>query len=59
MLPFSYYEPQLISYTGVRDDATAAFNEIMQGDGSDIQDILDALTEEANAKQEELMAEVE
>lgn len=59
LLPYSYYEPQLISYTAVRDAATAAFNEIMQGDGSDIQDILDALTEEANALQEELMAEVE
>ncbi len=59
LLPYSYYEPQLISYTGVRDAAQAAFNEIMQGDGSDIQDILDNLTEEANALQEELMAEVE
>ncbi|MBK9049636.1 MAG: extracellular solute-binding protein [Chloroflexi bacterium] len=59
LLPYSYYEPQLISYQGVRDAAQAAFNEIMQGDGSDIQDILDALTEEANELQEELMAEVE
>ncbi len=35
------------------------FNEIMQGDGSNIQDVLDNLTEEANALQEELMSEVE
>jgi multiple sugar transport system substrate-binding protein/sn-glycerol 3-phosphate transport system substrate-binding protein len=57
MLPFSYYEPQLISYTGVRDAVTQAFNEIMQG--ADIQSTLDALTENANAMQEELMSEVQ
>lgn len=59
LLPYSYYEPQLISYQGVRDAAQTAFNEIMQGDGSNIQDVLDNLTEEANALQEELMSEVE
>lgn len=57
LLPFAYYEPQLISYTGVRDAATQAFNEIIQG--ADIQATLDQLTEDANAMQEELMAEVQ
>jgi multiple sugar transport system substrate-binding protein/sn-glycerol 3-phosphate transport system substrate-binding protein len=57
LLPYSYYEPQLISYTGVRDAATQAFNEIMQG--ADVQATLDALTEDANAMQEELMSEVQ
>lgn len=56
MLPFSYYEPQLISYTGVRDGMTKAFNEILQG--ADIKATLDALTEEANKQQAELMSEV-
>jgi len=55
LLPYSYYEPQLISYQGVRDAAEQAFNEIMQG--SDIQTTLDTLTEEANALQAELMEE--
>jgi len=53
LLPYSKFEPQLISYQGVRDAAQQAFNEIMQG--ADIQDTLDALTEEANALQAELM----
>jgi ABC-type glycerol-3-phosphate transport system substrate-binding protein len=57
LLPYSYYEPQLISYTGVRNAATQAFNEIMQG--ADVQATLDALTESANEMQAELMAEVE
>ena len=52
LLPYGTYEPQLISYQAVRDLATQAFNEIMQG--GDIQAILDALTEEANALQAEL-----
>lgn len=56
LLPYSYYEPQLISYQGVRDAATLAFNEIMQG--ADVQATLDRLTAEANALEEELMAEV-
>jgi multiple sugar transport system substrate-binding protein/sn-glycerol 3-phosphate transport system substrate-binding protein len=46
------FEPQLISYQGVRDAAEMAFNEIMQG--ADIQATLDALTEEANELQAEL-----
>jgi multiple sugar transport system substrate-binding protein len=57
LLPYSAYEPQLISYQSVRDAAQAAFNEIMQG--ADIQATLDALTDEANALQEELMGELE
>jgi multiple sugar transport system substrate-binding protein len=57
LLPYSYYEPQLISYQGVRDAVTQAFNEIMQG--ADVQETLDRLTENANALQAELMAEVQ
>jgi multiple sugar transport system substrate-binding protein/sn-glycerol 3-phosphate transport system substrate-binding protein len=63
MLPFSYYEPQLISYQSVRDAAQAAFNEIMQlPEGwtvDDITAILTELTATANELQEELMAELE
>ena len=55
LLPYGYYEPQLISYQGVRDAAEQAFNEIMQGE--DIQATLDALTADANALQAELMEE--
>ena len=55
LLPFSYYEPQLISYTAVRDAATEAFNAIMQG--ADAQATLDGLTTSANEKQVELMSE--
>ncbi len=57
LLPYGKYEPQLISYQSVRDAATQAFNEIMQG--ADVQATLDALTENANAMQAELMAEVQ
>ena len=53
-LQYGAFEPQLISYQSVRDLAQQAFNEIMQG--ADIQATLDALTEEANALQVELMA---
>ena len=52
LLQYSKYEPQLISYQGVRDAISIAFNEIMQG--ADITATLDALTEEANALQAEL-----
>ena len=55
LLPFSAYEPQLISYTAVRDAATTAFNEIMQG--ADIQSTLDTLTTFANEQEETMMAE--
>lgn len=57
LLPFSAYEPQLISYTGVRDAMTEAFNAIIQG--ADVQPTLDALNDDANAQQEELMSEVQ
>jgi len=53
LLPYGSYEPQLISYQGVRDGAEAAYNEIMQG--ADIEDTLQTLTEEANELQMELM----
>jgi multiple sugar transport system substrate-binding protein/sn-glycerol 3-phosphate transport system substrate-binding protein len=54
LLQYGAFEPQLISYQSVRDLAQIAFNEVMQG--ADIQATLDALTEEANALQVELMA---
>jgi multiple sugar transport system substrate-binding protein/sn-glycerol 3-phosphate transport system substrate-binding protein len=54
LLKYGAFEPQLISYQSVRDLAQQAFNEIMQG--ADVQATLDALTEEANALQAELMA---
>jgi len=57
MLQYSYYEPQLISYTAVRDAAEEAFNSMMQG--ADVQTSLDGLTEFANETQEELMSEVQ
>jgi ABC-type glycerol-3-phosphate transport system substrate-binding protein len=53
LLPYGYYEPQLISYQAVRDTAEQAFNAILQG--SDIQETLDNLTTEANALQAELI----
>jgi hypothetical protein len=49
LLQYSKYEPQLISYQGVRDMVSQAFNEIMQG--SDAATTLDGLTEQANALQ--------
>ena len=52
LLPYGTYEPQLISYQGVRDAAEQAFNEIIQG--ADIQETLDNLTAEANELQAEL-----
>jgi multiple sugar transport system substrate-binding protein/sn-glycerol 3-phosphate transport system substrate-binding protein len=57
LLPFSAYEPQLISYTAVRDAATQAFNEIMQG--ADIQTTLDNLTAFANEQEAMMMAEAQ
>ena len=57
LLPYSAYEPQLISYTAVRDAATAAFNEIMQG--ADIQTTLDNLTTFANEQEATMMAEAQ
>jgi multiple sugar transport system substrate-binding protein len=55
LLQYGVFEPQLISYQGVRDAAQQAFNEVMQG--ADIQATLDALTQEANDLQAELMVE--
>ncbi len=57
LLEFGKYEPQLISYSSVRDEAQKAYNEIMQG--ADIQSTLDALTEFANEQQAELMEDIE
>lgn len=57
LLPFGSYEPQLISYQAVRDAASTAYNEIMQG--ADIQATLDGLTESANELQAELMEEIQ
>ncbi len=57
LLDYGAYEPQLISYQAVRDAASQAFNEIMQG--AEIESTLAGLTETANEIQEELMAEVE
>ena len=57
MLPYSAYEPQLISYTAVRDAAAQAFNEIMQG--ADIQTTLDNLTAFANEQEAMMMAEAQ
>jgi multiple sugar transport system substrate-binding protein len=63
MLPYSYYEPQLISYQSTRDAAEMAFNEIMQLPAGwtedDIREILTTLTATANEYQEELMEEVQ
>ena len=56
LLPYSAYEPQLISYQAVRDQTQEAFNAIMQG--ADIQATLDDLTESANELQAELMEEI-
>jgi multiple sugar transport system substrate-binding protein/sn-glycerol 3-phosphate transport system substrate-binding protein len=55
LLQYGVFEPQLISYQGVRDAAQQAYNEIMQG--ADIQETLDNLTQEANELQEELMVQ--
>jgi multiple sugar transport system substrate-binding protein len=57
LLPFSYYEPQLISYQAVRDATSGAFNQIMQG--ADIESTLANLTQTANNIQAELMEEIE
>jgi multiple sugar transport system substrate-binding protein/sn-glycerol 3-phosphate transport system substrate-binding protein len=56
LLNYSKYEPQLISYQSVRDAASAAFNEILQG--ADVQETLDELTETANELQAELLEEM-
>jgi len=57
LLPYSAYEPQMISYTAVRDAAQKAFNEIMQG--ADIQTTLDDLTTFANEQEKTMLAEMQ
>ena len=57
LLPYSYYEPQLISYQAVRDAASAVYNQIMQG--ADVESTLASLTVTANNIQSELMEEIE
>ena len=56
LLPYAAYEPQMISYTAVRDAAQKAFNEIMQG--ADIQKTLDDLTTFANDQEKTMLAEM-
>ena len=56
LLPYSAYEPQMISYQSVRDAVTKAFNEMMQG--ADIQQTLDTLTTFANQQQQTMMEEM-
>lgn len=57
LLQYGTFEPQLISYQAVRDQAQEAFNIVMQG--ADVQETLDELTTNANDLQAELMAEVQ
>jgi multiple sugar transport system substrate-binding protein len=57
LLNYGKFEPQLISYQGVRDAAEEAFNEILAG--ADVEETLADLTETANELQEELEAEIE
>ena len=56
LLQYGAFEPQLISYTAVRDAAQEAYNAMIQG--ADIQATLDDLTERANELQEELLDEI-
>jgi multiple sugar transport system substrate-binding protein len=62
LLPFSKFEPQLISYDQTRRQASEVFNEIMQLEEGwtqdDIMALLAGLTEFGNDLQEELMAEI-
>lgn len=66
MLPYAYYEPQLISYEEAREGelgAVVTFNEIMQlpadATEDDIRALLTTMTEWANQRQQEMMAIVE
>ena len=56
LLQFGAFEPQLISYQGVRDAASEAFNEILAG--ADVASTLEGLTELSNELQAELEAEI-
>ncbi len=53
LLPYAVYEPQLVSYNSVRDMVQKTFDQIIQGNGENIQELLDALTEKANQLQSE------
>lgn len=57
LLPYAAYEPQLLSYTAVRDEMTKAFNEIMQG--APVQERLDALNTFANEQEATMLAELQ
>jgi len=57
LVPFSYYEPQLISYNAARAAVTNAFNAMMQG--ADVKTTLDDLTTYANEQQAEQMSEIQ
>lgn len=63
LLQYGTYEPQLLSYQSVRDQAEQAFNTIMNlpadATEDDIRAILEELTDFANAQQDELMEEIE
>lgn len=67
LLEHGAYEPQLISYQSVRDQAEQVFNQVVLDLPADvgvdnpepIRELLDALTEFANEQQELLMEEVE
>lgn len=67
LLEYGTYEPQLISYQSVRDQAEQTFNQVVLDLPADvgvdnpepIRELLDALTEFANEQQELLMEELE
>jgi ABC-type glycerol-3-phosphate transport system substrate-binding protein len=62
LLPFSSFEPQLISYDQTRREASEVYNQIMQLEEGwtqdDIMELLVGLTEFGNDLQAELMAEI-
>ena len=57
LLNYGKFEPQLISYQAVRDEALNSLIEIVQG--ADVESTLSDLTETANELQEELLSEIE
>jgi multiple sugar transport system substrate-binding protein/sn-glycerol 3-phosphate transport system substrate-binding protein len=50
LLPYTTYEPSLATYQDLRSEISRAFNSIIKGDGSNIQAVMDALTEKANQR---------
>ena len=62
LLPYSVFEPQLISYDQTRRQASEVYNQIMQLEAGwtedDIRELLAELTVFGNDLQEELMAEI-